>query len=190
MHIFKRIICFALLIHSVATYGQKQEQEFSISEDEFPKAAIDYLQFLELDFKKVKWYKELQNELVSFEAKINHEGHLYSIEFDSLGRLEDIEKLVSFKKLPTETNRILNKSLTNKLGKYKIVKTQIQYSSTDKMVKNLNDLSAKNSEVRYEIELFYRKDKSKKLVEYLLSGNGEIISFREVMIRSTENLTY
>ena len=174
----------------MALYAQKIEREFGISQAEFPADAVEVLAHYEVDFKKVRWYKEIQNEKLSYEAKVKQSRNRYSIEFDSIGNLEDIEKLVSFKKLPAETHRILSDALEKELGKYKIIKTQIQYLNPDNEIKKLADLSPKNSQIRYEIELYSKKDSSKKLMEYLISGKGEIISSREVVIRSSENLTY
>lgn len=188
MDLLKTIVIFILF--SCHLHAQKIEREFRISESEFPQLAVNYLKHYELDLKKIKWFKEIQNNVLSYEAKVKVQKHLYSVEFDSLGKIEDIEKLVSFKKLPVETQKVLSTSLEKKLGKYKIIKTQIQYSEIEEETKRLEHLSPQNSTVRYEIELFYKDDKSKKLFEYLLSDNGEIISFREVLIRSTENLTY
>lgn len=175
---------------SFAFNAQKVEREFRISQDEFPARAIQFLNAANVELKRVKWYEEIQEDKMSFEAKVKIEKILYSIEFDSLGHIEDIEKLVPFKKLPPGVQHVLCSALKSELGKYKIIKTQIQFTHFKKNKFNLNELSDQNSTVNYEIKLYDKKDKSKRLMEYLVSDKGEILSSQEVIIRSTENLTY
>ena len=92
--------------------------------------------------------------------------------------------------MSVETQNMLSSELKKELGKFKIIKTQIQFTNCEMDKITLNELSAENSIVRYEIELYFKKDTSKKLMEYLISDKGEILSAQEIVIRSTENLTY
>lgn len=187
---FYVILVFGLLFICNSSIAQKNEREFRVTEKEFPALAIEFLKHAEIDLDKVKWFEEIQNDQFFFEAKVKVDKHLYSIKFDSLGNLEDVEKLVVFKKMSSETQYMLSSALKQELGKFKIIKTQIQFTNFEMGKLKLNELSDKNSTVRYEIELYFKKDKSKKLMEYLLSDNGEILSAQEIVIRSTENLTY
>lgn len=185
------VMLFWVMVYSTMSLNaQKMEREFRIDQTEFPEEALEFLNQLDLPLKKVKWFKEVQEHRTSFEAKIKVEKFLYSIEFDSLGRLEDIEKMVKFNRLPPDIQSVLKQSLRAQLGSYKIVKTQIQFTElrSEKVV--LTELSVQNSSIKYEIELFTKRDASKRLMEYLLSNRGEILSSHEVIVRSSENLMY
>ena len=190
MNSFYIILVVGVLFFCNNSMAQKFEREFRVTEKEFPTRAIDFLKHAKIDLDKVKWFEEIQNNQFSFEAKVKVDKHLYSIKFDSLGLLEDVEKLVVFKKMSSEIQQMLTSALQKELGRFKIIKTQVQFTNFEMDKFTLNELSAENSIVRYEIELYFKKDKSKKLMEYLLSDKGEILSAQEVIIRSSENLTY
>ncbi len=180
----------SLLFICNISLAQKIEREFRVAKKEFPTRAIDFLKQAKIDLDKVKWFEEIQNDQFFFEAKVKVDKHLFSIKFDSSGNLQDVEKLVVFKEMSVETQNMLSSELKQELGKFKIIKTQIQFTNYEMDKVTLKELSADNSIVRYEIELFFKKDKSKKLMEYLLSDKGKILSAQEIVIRSTENLTY
>lgn len=190
MNSFYVILIVGLLFFCNDSMAQKFEREFRVTEKEFPSLAIEFLKRAEIDFDKTKWFEEIQNDQFFFEAKVKVDKHLYSIKFDSLGNLQDIEKLVVFKKMSADTQNMLSSALKQELGKFKIIKTQIQFTNCEMDKVTLQELSAENSIMRYEIELYFKKDTSKKLMEYLLSDKGEILSVQEIVIRSTENLTY
>jgi hypothetical protein len=180
----------SLLFICNISLAQKIEREFRVAKKEFPTRAIDFLKQAKIDLDKVKWFEEIQNDQFFFEAKVKVDKHLFSIKFDSSGNLQDVEKLVVFKEMSVETQNMLSSALKQELGKFKIIKTQIQFTNCEMDKITLNELSAENSIVRYEIELYFKKDTSKKLMEYLISDKGEILSAQEIVIRSTENLTY
>lgn len=184
------LLFWVMVCSTMSLNAQKMEREFRIAQTDFPEEALEFLNQMDLPLKKVKWLKEVQENRTSFEAKIKVDKFLYSIEFDSLGRLEDVEKMVKFNRLPPDIQSVLKQSLQGQLGKYKIVKTQIQFTEVNSEKAVLNELSAENSTIKYEIELFTKRDASKRLMEYLLSNTGEILSSQEVILRSSENLTY
>jgi len=82
------IYCFAV---SLCVSQTKNEREERITIAKLPEKAKTTLSKLPNAIKRLKFYKETDGDHRSYEAKFKYEKKYYSIEFDTLGIIEDIE---------------------------------------------------------------------------------------------------
>ena len=89
MKIFWGLLFLSLL--PIAVNGQvKYEQESRLRVEEVPLAARAFIQQVDTG-RKVKWYYEENLEGNSVEAKFKRNCQRYSVEFDTLGNIQDVE---------------------------------------------------------------------------------------------------
>lgn len=186
------IVLFALInAHSLA---QKNEHEERVKSTEVPDQALEWLDSVEIKKKKLRWYLEVTSGRRSYEVKFIHDHHLYSIEFDTLGNVEDIEVLHKRKELNPEIYRSIQRELDRVFDRSKIVKVQVQYTSpksSENLIRFLNENRSSGVEVNYEIEFEAKKrEDSWKMYEGRFDNEGKLFESREIITRSTENLNY
>ena len=81
----------AFLVLSTSSFGQKKfEKESRISKSDLPSFAVDFAALF-TDGQRIKWYLEEGLDRNSIEAKYKRDGRHYSVEFDTLGTMEDVE---------------------------------------------------------------------------------------------------
>ncbi len=181
-----------VLLTKVDSFGQyKYEKESRIHSSELPFQ-------LDLDFdayagvKRLKWYKELNVDQVHYEAKFRFEGSDYSVEFDSLGVLEDVEVLCRFKNLEDSLSRQLTRNINSLYKKWKIDKLQEQYLINLDVLKAVLDqsLSLKDLSSNYEMELIVLEQGERNHYELLFDSNLNLIRIRRIVKDSSLNLEF
>src|SRR5690606_34213812 len=100
--------------------------ENSIKKSQVAERARTYVESVFSDSKRIKWYLEENLEGVMVEAKIKQRDALYSIKFDTLGTLYDIERSQKFEELPSAVQTQIRTHLKNHYKSFKIRKVQIQ----------------------------------------------------------------
>lgn len=172
-------------------FGQKQELEKRINSNDVPEEAVNWIKTVEIKKKRLRWYHEMTSGKESFEAKFIHDHNLYSVEFDSLGQVEDIEVLIKKSQLNGDVLKAIDSSLKDFFDSYNLVKIQVQYSGTNKR-ELLNWMNGEEATVekRYEIEFEGKNEDGWKMYEGLFSEEGSLKFYRVIIIRSTENLNY
>ena len=181
-----------ILLTTVDSFGQyKYEKESRIHSSELPFQ-------LDLDFdayagvKRLKWYKELNVDQVHYEAKFRFEGSDYSVEFDSLGLLEDVEILCKSKDLPVLKRTSIEQYLNTNYKKWKITRAQKQYlidfKTLDLALKGAKLLSA--LEHQYELEIGVFEDGVQVDYELLFNFNGTCINIRTIINEPLLNLEF
>jgi len=170
---------------------QKYEREVRIEQDSVPSKAIDYVAQLQFS-SKIKWFKENGLKRTSFEAKTKSKGKKYSIEFNSDGILEDVEIIISKKKLPAEVYKNITQYLRKDLSKFKWGKIQIQYSGDPKAVqqKVVTGALSEGLIIRYELIVSCRLNKKYQKLEYLFSDTGAFVERKSILLPNTDNLEY
>ena len=190
----KSLVLLLLIVCCVnLSYGQaKVEREKKIKKAEIPAVINQTLDPLIKDARRIKYYEEFDGKKMSYESKfILHKQH-YSAEFDSLGVLEDIEVIVCF----TE----LHKSLQERMVKYllefddfKVRKTQRQFSSnsmSDEVVIKNAFQNSSAPQVRYELIVEVKENKTWLTYEMLFDDTGSFLSQQQVVTRSEDYLLY
>lgn len=190
-----RIIFISLILFSfpgINTFAQEKiEKESRIDLTVVPKNAQSFISDLALD-NKIKWYLEQGINQTTIEAKFKHNGKKYSVEFDSIGNIEDIEVEISWKDLEAGVKESIKKQLDLNCLKHKINKIQTQYLGN---AKNLSFLFKQNSntqklETNYELIVRCNQENEVNLFEYLFNHQGKLISTSKIIFRNSSHLEY
>jgi hypothetical protein len=179
------LLCFPCLAQ------QKYEREYGIKQNNVPQRALE---FISSAFKKTKihWYGEESLTGKSIEAKFKDSGKRYSIEFDEAGKIQDIEILSSISRMEEKNRTRLEENLGKKFSKYKVIKTQLQWSGTESDLRQalLKDKLPSAVVTRYELVLRATRNKKEAYFEVLCENNGAIVSVSEIIQRNADNLIY
>ncbi|MCX2473486.1 hypothetical protein OQZ33_03990 [Pedobacter sp. MC2016-05] len=183
---------FIFLLYPNSLSAQnKIEREFRIKPGKVPKSALNYVTQL-FPAGKIKWYVEKSESGESIEAKIKTNRTIYSIEFDRMGKLQDIETIVSFDSLPEKVRGAINEGLKSKFMRIKILKVQRQWSGSPETLQLL--LAGKNSSrnymTRYEIVLRGINIKSTSDYEVLFDDQGRLVKILKIINQNNPHLLY
>lgn len=191
-----KIAFFAFLILSFAipcdVAGQfKYEREYNLQKGEVPVLATTFINTC-CRGSNVKWYGEESLKGKSIEAKLNYKDALFSIEFDTTGYIQDVEKKIGFDNIPKNAQSTIVNKLDSVFRKHKIDKIQVQWVGSNEALYELieKNYSTLPHTINYEIVVNGKKEKSKKMYEVLFSMDGSILSVSEIVQRNTDNLDY
>ena len=169
----------------------KYESESRLKEENVPTKALDFIQSLAVE-NKIKWYEEEGLNRTTIEAKFKLNNQKYSVEFDSVGNLEDIEILLEWKGLHSSLQDSICIRLGEDCDKIRIQKAQIQYSGEPSVL--LSKIkTGKNTGsylVRYELIVKCYSKKKVALFEYLFSDTGQKLSVAKIVFKNSSNLEY
>ena len=99
---FFLILFLSFGVFNLCFSQEKIEKESGIKPREVPSAAKDWLKDAFENIKKPKWFLEYSQNGKSYEAKFHYKGHFHSVEFDSLGNVEDVEIEISESEVSVE----------------------------------------------------------------------------------------
>ncbi|PIY12585.1 MAG: hypothetical protein COZ18_01665 [Flexibacter sp. CG_4_10_14_3_um_filter_32_15] len=183
------LIIVLLFIFPLYSYAQsKVEIEERIEKKDVPLPAQQFIDSLCFS-SKIKWFVEQNYITKTFEAKITANGTTCSIEFDSLGKIEDVEVEISWKKISEDTQGKINEQLNTDFEKHKIKKIQIQYSGKETDLLNFRT-NTENLTIKYEIVVKGQKESKIEFYEYLFSEKGELENKVQFDFRNTDHLEY
>jgi hypothetical protein len=193
---FTRNLIFILLFFGMISgplFAQdKIERELRVKEKEVPKEAKDWLYDAFETTKRPKWYQEVFESGYSYEAKFKLKGKFYSVEFDSLGWIQDVEIEIDFKELPNEVQAGLEAYLSADYRSSDIKRIQIQYSGKpDDLEDFFDENSLEGILTRFEIEFIGLDETGHSgLWEGLFSEEGKLVRRRKIILTSSENLIF
>jgi hypothetical protein len=187
-------LVFILLFAAVATQGfaqVKYEKESRVKKSDVPAYAKEYVDLYQFD-KRVKWYKEIGFNSISFEAKTKFQGKNYSIEFSDDGSFEDIEIEIKSNEIPPEIFSTISNYLVEKHTKYSIEKIQIQYLGDKQKVLNYLQNNGKSNDVvmNYEIVISTKLQGTFTMLEYLFSDEGGFMQKEQIVLKRTDNIEF
>ena len=191
MRLITCILCFSCLNFNFAFTQVKYEKEYRIDEGRIPENIKSYLNTI--TFKnKIKWYKDEALNKYTYEAKTSHNNLNFSIEFDSLGIIEDVEFEIEWKNIPKLTKKNIEIYLDSVYQKKKIIKVQVQYTGkSENLIDVIKDIELKNRLTRkYEIVLKGKENKKLQMMEYLFSNEGKFEDKAIIIMKNTDNLEY
>lgn len=194
MRIYRFSLLFAAcFLQAALVFSQgKIEKEKSIKKSEVPEAALEWLDDAFEEIKKPKWYQEFIENGYSYEAKFRYQDHFYSVEFDSLGRIEDVEVEIQLSELASEIRETIEAYWDTNYEKYKVLKVQIQYSGEEDDLEDFFDEDSLDGvRIAYEIE-YHGKEigGADEIWEATFDSTGVFISKRKIIIRISDNLTF
>lgn len=185
-------IVLALLL-TTTIFGQtKNEREYRIKKKQFPEKALKEMETELPEASRTKYYIEIDNDAISYEAKLKLNGKLYSVEFNANGDLEDIEILIEKNEVPQETLRSIESYFDSYFKKHRIIKIQRQYLA--RIFKNetfrFADQDKITDDVRYEIVVAGRKEEGFEHYEMRFAANGAFIDKRKFVSLGYDHILY
>lgn len=184
------ILIFSLGIFNGLFAQEKIERETGIKPREVPSAAKDWLKDAFEDVRRPKWYLEYSQTGKSFEAKFNYQGHFHSVEFDSLGNVQDVEIEIKESEIPAEVWKEIQSYFDSEYKQVKVEKIQRQLTgSIDDLEDFFDEQEDEDIVTRYEI-VFQGKNELWDLWEALFDDSGKFLSILRVQIRPTDNLIF
>jgi hypothetical protein len=193
--IMRRFWLLLLLVgwHAVLAAQVKYEREYRLPPGEVPAAALRFIDSCDFE-RRVRWYGEERTRGRSVEAKVKASGARYSIEFDTLGRIEDVEKEVDWPAVPRVTRDSICDYLARHFDRYRIQRVQQQWTA-DRTVTLLELVRTKTSEgsylTRYELIVRGRTaQEGTQEYELLFSETGNLERRSRIVYRNTDNLDY
>jgi hypothetical protein len=169
----------------------KFEQEVRLKEEKVPEKAKTYIERFSFT-RKIKWYLEQNLQEQSIEAKTKYQKRRYSIEFDTLGNLQDIEIQDKWKDLPGFVRDSISTILDRRFERWKIQKIQLQYTGNPERLLPLirDQVPDEGITLRYELVLKAKTEGSVKQYEALFSDTGQLRRTSEILLRNSDHIEY
>jgi hypothetical protein len=189
---FLFVLCLLTLFSFHAFSQSKYEKEFRIKESDVPSKALSFIDSITFD-SKVKWYKEIGLDHITFEAKAISNKERHSIEFSENGTFQDIEIEVDIAKIPSDIYSKIRGILTLRHKKHKIEKVQIQYTGErDAALKFLreNRNNSNSITISYEVIISTKIDGNFVMMEYLFSEKGEYLQNNQIISKRKDTIDY
>lgn len=192
MYKYKFLIILILFSVSNNLFAKdKFEKESRIKPKDVPSRALLFIDSLNLK-TKVKWYKEEGLDKESIEAKFKLNKVMCSVEFDTLGKIEDVEIEVNLEDLESHLKDSIFFQLKLDCSSHKIVKVQRQFTASENDLLFL--LKTKNIfehlKIKYEIIIRCEHQNKVDLFEYLFNYNGRLISKSKIVFKNSSHLEY
>ncbi|MEO0723473.1 MAG: hypothetical protein AAFZ63_02950 [Bacteroidota bacterium] len=187
-----RFLLLLLCTLPITVFGQQKfERESRIRIDEVPETAQQFLQAGQIAVK-VKWYYEENLEGNSIEAKFRQERKRFSVEFDTLGQIQDIEVEIAQAELPAPTLLSIERELGSRFTRFKLQKIQVQYLDTEPTLAELliRYPAVGEAQVRYEIVLKGRNEEGTALYECTFDQSGKLLEQQQIIFKNANHLEY
>jgi hypothetical protein len=181
------ILALLLLALAPAQAQVKFEQEHRLRPELAPPEAQALVARFAFD-KKIRWYRELSQNGASVEAKAKRGAHRYSLEFDTAGRLQDVEVEVSWENIPAPARQAMEAVFGHEGTSWHVMRAQIQYADADLA---LQHAPGPHPEARYEVVLRLR-DAEGQLHSYecLFDAQGALLRRSRFVSHLTDLLEY
>jgi hypothetical protein len=191
-YVYTCLIFLLSLFSSVELFAQEKfEKESRIKQRDVPQKALDFIESANIK-GKMKWYLEQGLNRKSIEVKFQQNRKRYSVEFDTLGTIEDVEIELKATELPASLNNTINAQLQNDCIKYKVEKIQVQYSGSEEqlLAKLKNPASVQNLVTKYEVVVKCTFKNNVELLEYLFTDTGTVLSVSTIVFKNSSHLEY
>ncbi len=188
---FYLILLIGLTYTSDLFAQDKFEKESRIKKRDVPSKALMFIDSLNYD-ARVKWYMEEGLTGKSIEAKFKYDKIKYSIEFDTLGNVEDTEMEEKWKDIPPDVSALVSWQFKSDCSKFKVQKVQKQYTGTEKDLLSILINGKKGDELKTNFEIIVKchQDKKVNLFEYLFNEKGKLISKSKIVFKNSSHLEY
>lgn len=192
----KHLLLLFMLIISTFAFSQdkKIEREEDIERSQMPEKAQKYLKGRKPEnLRKLRFYYETDGDKESYEAKFKYKGNRFSVEFNELGTIEDIEVQVKKRNLNKEVRKKIESYLDSKHDRFKIEKIQLQYLPKgdnpakifQKAIDHINTIPD-----NFELIVATKNNGKLKKFEMLFDPNGNFEKEREIIRNSYDYLIF
>jgi hypothetical protein len=186
----KKLALLFILFFSYTGIAQiKYEKEERVKKEELPTPTVKLLSLVEANSRRIRYFREINDDNLSYEIKLKKNSVHYSIEFSQEGVLQDIEVLIKKSELPM----VVLEAAKNHFRKIKFIRIQKQFSHTDnispsstlqKVFKN------KVSPEAYEIVVLGKTQNGYRYFELLLDTEGTLLKKSHIITKDSENVVY
>lgn len=172
-----------LLCLSFSARAQKYEREARIKPREMPAPALLYLADTYPDRRRTKHYAEHsrygQEETLTlfYESKFKSDSYRYSVKFDSLGQLHDVERIIKFDQLPSPVKKVVQEDLGESFKHFRIKKIQERYAPAGQLVGYEMEISGKRGGAVGDYELQYSPDGQRQSLQSIESDPNPFFFF-------------
>ncbi|MCI4651394.1 hypothetical protein [Phaeodactylibacter sp.] len=179
----KWIALFACICFAVSAHAQKYEREARIKAAEMPAPALTYLAKTYPERSRTRHYEEHsrqgkeENLQRFFESKFKMDGYRYSVKFDSLGALYDVERIVAFEQLPSPARQVIEEDLGNTFRHFRIEKIQERYAPSGQLIGYEIEIRGKRNNTVGQFELQYSPDGTRQSLEPIESDPNPFFFF-------------
>ncbi|CAM3384566.1 hypothetical protein ZORO111903_12245 [Zobellia roscoffensis] len=187
------LILFFIFSTSTAFAQIKNEREHRIKKSQFPENARLFIHQKLVNAKRIRFYKEIDGNKVSYEAKFKKDRLQYSIEFNTEGILEDIEIEIKPIDIPNETYTKITIYLENNFKKYRVKKIQQQYLSDGEDIDQTLKEAFQNlmlPSIKYELIVNGKKEKSFEQFEILFNADGKFELIKKALPPNYDHVLY
>ncbi len=170
----------------------KIEREEGVKESEVPTEAVKWLYDAFEKIKRPKWYKEFSDAGISYEAKFKLADCFHSVEFDSLGMVQDVEVELKWTEIKEKPKSAIQNYFEKEFKDYNILKIQIQFSGEPDDLEDFFDEDEREGIlIQYEIE-FLATDFSgeTQIWEGTFDQDGQYLEKRKIIIREMDNIIF
>lgn len=186
------VVMATLILQAGNLSGQeKYEKEYRIDRGEVPAYALQFIDSMQVA-TKIRWYMEESLTGRSVEAKFKYQARRYSLEFDTLGNLQDVEIEKDWEEIPEDIKPVITKTLQTQLERVRIIRVQVQYTGNEVAILTYLTGGSDMAGIitKYEIEVRGRKGNETNIYEYTFFHNGELEQVRRVVQRSSDVLEF
>ncbi len=149
-----------------AAQSGKTEREFRLDAAAVPAAATNFLDSAFGEVRRLKFYKDIGQDLTTLEAKFREGKARYSVEFDTTGRWLDTELEVPPGEVPREVWAKTCAAWADSFELYRVVRVQHHVG--------------RGGERYYEVELRGRQDFEWSAYQARLGEAGRLLEQREI----------
>lgn len=184
--------CVLLCTFALPASAQlKYEKESRLAVEEVPEQARNFINAITTS-NKIKWYLEEGLDRSSIEAKFEYKDHKYSVEFDSIGTLEDVEVQLKWSEIESTAREGISQFLANECVKHKVRRIQVQYTGEPSTLlqKIVSGSTKLNYTTRFELVVKCRSTEAIALFEYLFNDQGQKLSASKIVFKNSSHLEY
>ncbi len=172
----------------------KNEKESRIRVEQFPEEAASIVNTVIESVKRIRYYKEIDNDNESYESKFKFKKHWYSVEFDKDGTFEDVEVTIKERHIPEAIKLNIKSYLETHFDRFDFIKIQEQYlyESEGDAKQFLNTVLQKRPDIAsyYELVVATKTNKNWSIQEMTFDSNGAFLNSRPVEQDSYEYIMY
>ncbi|MEX2514321.1 MAG: hypothetical protein WD398_15565 [Cyclobacteriaceae bacterium] len=117
------LLASKVLAQESNSIGIKKEIEKGIGASDFPPAGLLFVDAFK-NKKRLRFYEQNTSGELAFESKFIYEGRKFSIEFDTLGLLTNVEVEMKWEEIEKATRRRIQNGFDQHFERYKLIKIQ------------------------------------------------------------------
>ncbi len=172
----------------------KTEREYRIRKEQFPTAALELLGNRLDDVRRLRFYREVDSNRVSFEMKFKKDRLHYGVEFTPEGVLASIEVQIKPVDIPEDSWASVQAALSDRFTKFRVRRIRQQYpraafESDEQTLRNAFQ-NLLLPELRYELALQARTDQGQMQYLALFDSEGTLLSLRKALPANYDHILY